>query len=52
MEVTIPTWIVTATGLVLIGLLGSLQMVTLFRSRSEWTIDNVYGRHTLATVET
>jgi hypothetical protein len=42
-EVTALTWIVAVTGLVLIGLLGALQLVAVFRPRSQWTIDNVYG---------
>jgi hypothetical protein len=43
MEVTATTWIVALVGLVLIGLLGSLQLVALLRPRAQWTIDNVYG---------
>lgn len=43
MDVTALTWIVAVAGLLLIGLLGSLQMVALLRPRSQWTIDNVYG---------
>lgn len=43
MEVTTLTWIVAVAGLVLIGLLGSLQFVALIRPRSQWTIDNIYG---------
>jgi len=42
-EVTALTWVVAVTGLVLIGLLGSLQLVAVFRPRSPWTIENVYG---------
>jgi len=43
MEVTALTWIVAVAGLVLIGLLGSLELVALIRPRSQWVIDNVYG---------
>jgi hypothetical protein len=43
MEVTALTWVVAVTGLVLIVLLGSLQLVAAIRPRAEWTIKNVYG---------
>ncbi len=43
MDVTVWTWIVAITGLVLIGLLGSLQLVAVIRPRAEWTIKTVYG---------
>lgn len=43
MEVTALTWVVAVTGLVLVGLLGSVQLVAVFRPRSPWTIKNVYG---------
>lgn len=43
MEVTFLTWVVALTGLVLIVLLGSLQVVAAIRPRAEWTIKNVYG---------
>ncbi|MEA2003316.1 MAG: hypothetical protein U9N84_15705 [Actinomycetota bacterium] len=43
MEVTALTWTVAITGLILIGLLGSLQLVAVVRPHSEWTIKNVYG---------
>lgn len=43
MEVTVATWIVSCVGLLLIALLGSLQLVALFRPRAEWTVKNVYG---------
>jgi hypothetical protein len=43
MEVTALTWVIAITGLVLIGLLGSLQFVALIRPRSQWTVRNVYG---------
>jgi hypothetical protein len=49
MEVTALTRIVAIAGLVLIGLLGSLQLVALVRPRSEWTIENVYGGRPEAT---
>jgi len=42
-EVTIATWFVAIAGLVLIALLGGLQLVAVFRPRSAWTIENVYG---------
>jgi len=43
MEVTAATWIVALLGLGLIGLLGGLQLVALFKPRGRWTIENVYG---------
>lgn len=43
MEVTVFTWIVAVAGLVIIGILGSLQFVAVLRPRTEWTIENVYG---------
>jgi hypothetical protein len=43
MEVTILTWLVAITGLVLIAILGSLQLVAVLRPRGAWTIANVYG---------
>ncbi|MDH3261799.1 MAG: hypothetical protein OEM84_12625 [Acidimicrobiia bacterium] len=49
MEVTAMTWVVAVTGLVLIGLLGSLQFVAVIHPRSEWTIKNVYGGDPSAT---
>lgn len=49
MEVTAMTWVVAMTGLVLIGLLGSLQFVAVIHPRSEWTIKNVYGGDPSAT---
>ena len=43
MEVTALTWVVAVLGLLIIGLLASLQLVAVLRPRSEWTIENVYG---------
>ncbi len=43
MDVTPLTWIVAVTGLLLIGLLGTLQFVAVIRPRAEWTVKNVYG---------
>ena len=43
MDVTVMTVVVAVTGLVLIVLLGSLQLIAVFRPRSDWTIRNVYG---------
>jgi hypothetical protein len=43
MDVTVFTWIVAVAGLVIIGILGSLQFIAVLRPRSEWTIENVYG---------
>jgi hypothetical protein len=42
-EVTVLTWVTAVGGLVLIGLLFSLQLVAVVRPRAEWTIANVYG---------
>lgn len=49
METTIATWIVAIAGLILMGLLGSLQLVAVIRPRAQWTIDNVYGGEVEAT---
>lgn len=43
MDVTALTWVVAVGGLLIIGLLGSLQFVAVVRPRSEWTLRNVYG---------
>jgi hypothetical protein len=42
-EVTIATWVVAVAGLVIMGLLMTLQAVAVVRPRAQWTIDNVYG---------
>ena len=43
MEVTTLTWIVAILGLLIMGILASLQFVAVLRPRTEWTIENVYG---------
>ena len=43
MDVTPLTWLVALVGLVMIGLLGTLQLVAVLRPRARWTIENVYG---------
>lgn len=43
MDVTLLTWVVAVLGLLIIGLLGSLEFVAVLRPRSAWTIANVYG---------
>lgn len=43
MDVTLGTWVVAVSGLVLIGLLGSLQLAAVVRPRVPWTIKTVYG---------
>jgi hypothetical protein len=43
MEVTVMTWIISLTGFFLITFLMALQLVAVFRPRSDWTIKNVYG---------
>lgn len=43
MEVTTLTWIVAVLGLLIMGILASLQFVAVLRPRTEWTIENVYG---------
>jgi len=52
MDVTLATWIIALAGLLLIGLLGSLQLVAVVRPRAQWTVDNVYGGTPGATDET
>ena len=51
MEVTVMTWFVAITGLVLMLVLGSLELVAVLRPRSEWTVKNVYGGTPEATDE-
>ncbi len=43
MEVTLVTWIVAVVGLLVMGLLLSLQFIAIIRPRAAWTIRNVYG---------
>lgn len=43
MDVTATTWVIALTGLALISLLATLQLVAVFRPRAAWTIENVYG---------
>lgn len=49
MEVTALTWVVAMTGLVLIGLLATMQFVAVVNPKGEWTIKNVYGGNPEAT---
>lgn len=49
MDVTAATWIVAVGGLLIMGLLASLQLVAVVRPRAEWTIENVYGGRPEAT---
>ena len=43
MEVTLLTRAIAIGGLLLLGLLGSLQLVAVIRPRDPWTIKHVYG---------
>jgi len=43
MTVTLLTWVVAVSGLVLIVLLAALQLVAVVRPRADWTIEQVYG---------
>jgi hypothetical protein len=43
MEVTLITWIVAVAGLLIMGLLFTVQFIAVIKPRSEWTIKNVYG---------
>ena len=43
MDVTAVTVAVAVAGLLLMGLLSSLQLVAVARPRTAWTIENVYG---------
>lgn len=43
MDVTALTWIIAVAGLLIMGLLATLQFVAVLRPRAEWTIKNVYG---------
>ncbi|MBT8060640.1 MAG: hypothetical protein HKP16_00755 [Xanthomonadales bacterium] len=51
MEVTLSTWIIAVAGILIMGFLGSLQLVAVARPRSEWVIANVYGGSPDATDE-
>lgn len=43
MEVTLATWMVSLTGILLIGIILGVQAVAVVRPRAEWTVKNVYG---------
>jgi hypothetical protein len=43
MVVTPLTWIVGITGIVLMGLLLTVQLIAVMRPRAAWTVTNVYG---------
>ncbi len=43
MDVTVLTWVIAVSGLLLIALLGALQFVAVVRPRAAWTVANVYG---------
>ena len=43
MEVTTSAWLVSISGLLLMGLLLVVQTIAVVRPRAEWTIKNVYG---------
>ena len=43
MEVTVLTWVVGIAGLLIMGILFSVQLIAVIRPRSDWTINNVYG---------
>lgn len=43
MEVTVLTWIVGVSGLLIMGLLLALQLVAVIHPRGVWTVRNVYG---------
>ena len=49
MEVTALTWVVAVGGLLIMGLLASLQLVAVVRPRGRWTVENVYGGSPEAT---
>lgn len=43
MEVTVLTWVVGIAGLLIMGILFSVQLIAVIQPRSDWTIKNVYG---------
>ena len=49
MDVTALTYVIAVTGLLLMGLLASLQLIAVIRPRAQWTIDNIYGGDPSAT---
>ena len=52
MEVTAVTIAIAGLGLLIMGLLVTLQLVAVIRPRAAWTIANVYGGDPSATDET
>lgn len=52
MDVTAATVVVALAGIVLIGLLGSLQLIAVVRPYADWTVANVYGGSPDATDRT
>ncbi len=43
MEVTVLTWVVGIAGLLIMGILFSVQLIAVIKPRSDWTIKNVYS---------
>jgi hypothetical protein len=43
MDVTPFTWVVAVAGIVLMGVLMTVQFIAVIRPRSAWTVANVYG---------
>jgi len=43
MAITAMTWIVALGGVLIMGVLGSLQLVAVLRPQSDWVVKNVYG---------
>ena len=43
MDVTLWTWVVAVSGLLLMALLATLQGIAVLRPRSSWVVENVYG---------
>ena len=49
MDVTISTWVIGLTGLLIMGLLFAFQLVAVLNPRGAWTVKNVYGGDSSAT---
>jgi len=43
MEVTLTTWVIALLGLLIMGLLMTLQIIAVIKPKSSWTIKNIYG---------